>query len=253
MARQSTHGPATPDPATPARAVPVLLTRPMAQSQAFAAALQARFGARLHPILSPLMAPVFLTPTLPKGPFAAVIFTSATGVEAAKALDLPRRAWCVGAQTAARARAAGFEARSADGDAAALVAAILADPPPGRLLHLRGEEVRGDVADMLNSAGLETFSAVVYRQDPQPLTAKARAVLTAEGPVIVPLFSPRTGTLFRQALADDLQADLRFAMMSEAVSDAVAGLSKTVAIARRPDADAMLDAVARLLEMRPAP
>ncbi|TAG12997.1 MAG: uroporphyrinogen-III synthase [Rhodobacterales bacterium] len=248
MARQSTHG-----PAITARAVPVLLTRPMAQSQAFASALQARFGDRLRPIVTPLMAPVFLTPTLPNRPFAAVSFTSATGVAAARSLDLPRRAWCVGAQTAARARAAGFEALSADGDAAALVAAILADPPPGRLLHLRGEEVRGDVADMLNSAGLETFSAIVYRQDPQPLTVAARAVLAASGPVIVPIFSPRTGTLFRQALPEDLRADLRFAMMSGAVSDALAGVAGTVAIARRPDADAMLDAVARLLEMRPAP
>jgi uroporphyrinogen-III synthase len=248
MARQSNQGPASQD-----SAIPVLLTRPMAQSQNFAAALQARFGDRLRPILTPLMAPVFLTPVLPTGPFAGVIFTSATGVEAAKRLDLPRRAWCVGAETAARARAAGFEALSADGDAEALVAAILANPPPGRLLHLRGEEVRGDVTELLNSAGLETFSAVVYRQDPHPLTAEARAVLAAAGPVIVPLFSPRTGTLFRQALPWDLRADLRLATMSQAVADAVAGLPGTVIIARRPDADAMLDAVARLLEVRPAP
>ncbi len=248
MARQSTPGPATLGPP-----IPVLLTRPQAQSQTFAAALQARFGDRLRPVLAPLMAPVFLAPALPTGPFAAVIFTSATGVEAGRSLDLPKRAWCVGAQTAARARAAGFQALSADGDAAALVAAILADPPTGRLLHLRGEEVRGDVADMLNSAGLETFSAVVYRQDPQPLTSEARAVLAENGPVIVPLFSPRTGALFRQALPDDLRADLHFVAMSEAVADAVAGLAGTVVIARRPDADAMLDAVAVLLEMRPAP
>ncbi len=253
MARQSTQGPATHGPAAHIPPIPVLLTRPEAQSRAFAAALQARFGDRLRPILTPLMAPVFLTPALPTGPFAAVIFTSATGVAAARTMDLPKRAWCVGAQTAAQARAAGFDAMSADGDAEALVAAILADPPPGRLLHLRGEEVRGDVADMLNSAGLETFSAVVYRQDPHPMTAEAKAVLTAAGQVIVPLFSPRTGTLFRQALPDDLQADLQLVGMSQAVADTVAGLPGTVAIARRPDADAMLDAVARLLEVRPAP
>jgi hypothetical protein len=59
--------------------------------------------------------------------------------------------------------------------------------------------------------------------------------------------------LFRQALPDDLRADLHFVAMSEAVADAVDGLAGTVVIARRPDADAMLDAVAVLLEMRPAP
>ena len=248
MARQSKQGWATQDPA-----IPVLLTRPEAQSRAFAAALKARFGDRLWPVITPLMAPVFLTPALPPGPFAAVIFTSATGVEAATGLDLPLRAFCVGAQTAARARKAGFQAVSADGDAASLVAAILADPPPGRMLHLRGEDVRGDVVKLLVSAGLDTVSAVVYRQDQQPLTNEARAILAAAGPVIVPVFSPRTGAILLQALPEDMRATLRLAAMSQAVAEAVEGVAGTVAIARRPDADAMLDAVAELVEMRPAP
>ncbi len=243
MARQSTQGPA----------ITVLLTRPSAQSQAFAAALGARFGAKLRPVLTPLMAPVFLMPALPRGPFAAVIFTSATGVEAAKGLDLPRHAFCVGAQTAARAQAAGFQAHSADGDAEALVAAIMADAPNGRLVHLRGEETRGDIAETLTSAGIETVSAAIYRQDPHPLTDAALAVLAADGVVIVPLFSPRTAALFKAALPNDRRATLWVAGMSDAVADALQGLSEKLEIARRPDADAMLDAVGRLLESRPAP
>ena len=234
--------------------VPVLLTRPLAQSQFFAAALVARFGARVRPVLSPLMAPVFLSPALPEGPFAGVIFTSATGVAAAKGLSLPKRAWCVGGQTAATARAAGFQSVSADGDAAALVAAVRADPPPGRILHLRGEDTRGDVADLLNSAGIETVSLVMYRQAPQPLTAEAINLLTAGAAVVVPLFSPRTAQLFRQALPRTVSARLCVAAMSPAVAEGLDGLvPAAMVVARRPDADAMLEALGQLLEMRPLP
>lgn len=246
MARQSTQHLTTRDPA-----IPVLLTRPKAQSQAFAAALAARFGLTLPPVISPLIAPVFLTPALPRGQFTGVIFTSATGVAAAKGFDLPRHAYCVGVQTADLARAAGFQALSADGNAAALIAAILANPPVGRLMHLRGEEAKGDIAQSLSSAGIETVSVVVYRQDPLSLTEEALSLLAAEGPVIVPLFSPRTAALLQAALPDELGANLWLVAMSEAVAKAGPSGAERLEIARRPDAEAMLDAVDRLLEMRP--
>ena len=243
MARQSTRA-----------AIPVLLTRPEAASRAFAAALEARFEGQVRPLISPLMAPVFLTPVLPDGPFAAVIFTSATGVAAAMGLPLPNRAYCVGAQTAARARLAGFDAASADGDAGALVAAVLANPPNGRLLHLQGEETRGNVAERLAAAGVRTDSVTVYRQEPQPLTAEALGLLGTEGVIIVPLFSPRTAALFHAAAPHGLRARLRLAAMSAAVADAVPVLPhEALEIARRPDADAMLEAVGRLLDLRSTP
>jgi uroporphyrinogen-III synthase len=205
-------------------------------------------------VISPLMAPVLLAPSLPEGPFAAVIFTSATGVAAAKGLDLPRRAWCVGGQTAAQARAAGFDAVSADGDAGALVAAVLANPPPGRLLHLRGEETRGDVAERLTAAGLETVSVVVYRQEPQALTEEAQELLVRPGTVILPLFSPRTAALFRAAAPSGLTARLMLVAMSAAVADAAKGIpQEALELARQPDAEGMLEAVGRLLDLRPVP
>lgn len=243
MARQSTR-----------TAIPVLLTRPEAASRAFAAALEARFGGKVRPVIAPLMAPVFLMPAMPEGPFAAVIFTSATGVAAVESWDLPKRAYCVGAQTAARARAAGFDAVSADGDAEALVAAVLANPPTGRLLHLRGEEARGDVAERLTAAGVETVAMTVYRQEPQALTDQALEVLGSGAAVIVPLFSPRTAALFRAAVPERLQARLRLVAMSAAVADALQGMAhEALEVARRPDADAMLEAVGRLLDLRSVP
>jgi uroporphyrinogen-III synthase len=236
--------------------VPVLLTRPMAEAQGFASALSDRFGARVRPVLCPLMAVEHLAPTLPPGPFAAVIFTSTAAVEAALRLgaDLPQDAWCVGRKTADRATAAGFRARSADGDADALVAAILADPPQGRLLHLRGEDARGAVAERLVSAGSETISLVVYRQKAQPLPPEGIALLRADGPVILPLFSPRSATLFRAALLPDSRATLWLVAMSAAVAEAARPIPhRALVTAFQPTAEAMLTACEEALDAASLP
>lgn len=230
-------------------ALPVLLTRPLPQGQAFAQRLGKRFGAGLYPVICPLMAPRFLDVTVPEGGFASVIFTSTTGVAAAARLThLPRRALCVGRQTAHVARAAGFEATSTDGDAEALVTAILADPPGGRLLHLRGQESQGNLAQRLTAAGVPTVGLVVYWQEPQSLDAGALALLRTPGPVIVPVFSPRSAQLLHRALPSDMRATLFLAALSPAVAEAASQIPHRALItARRPDADAMLDAIAELI------
>lgn len=233
----------------------MLLTRPEAQSRAFAAMLTERFGAAVRPVVSPLMAPVFLTPDLPEAEFAAVIFTSATAVEAAHHLagQLPPKAYCVGRQTAAQAKAAGFEPLSADGNADDLVAMIIADRLHGHLLHLRGEVTRGAVAERLISAGIETFSLALYRQEPRALTTEALVLLAQPATVIVPLFSPRSATLLQAAIPQKSAARLCLAVMSSAVAEAAAGItSNGVEIARRMDAKAMLEAVRQLLDL-PSP
>lgn len=248
MARQCNAGAAD-------AAVPVLLTRPEAEAQGFAKALVRRFEDRVRPVVAPLMAVEYLAPGLPPGPFDGVVFTSAAGVEGATRLraDLPGLAWCVGTKTAARAQSAGFRARSADGDADALVSAILADPPAGRLLHLRGEDSRGAVAERLFSAGIETVSAIVYRQVPQSLTAAASALLQMDEPVIVPLFSPRSARLFA-AQVPSPRAALHLVVMSGAVAEAAHDIpARSTTQATRPDAGAMLDAIELALMRIPAP
>ena len=245
MAKQST-----------ATATPVLLTRPHEQSLAFAAVLDSRFGDRLRCIVAPLMAPRFLSPQMPEGHFDAVIFTSLSAVDAARRLNapLPTRAFCVGARTAEAARAAGFVATSAEGDAGDLVAAILSDPPKGRLLHLRGQDSTGDVAERLTAHGITTIPVILYRQDPQPLTADATSLLQNPAPVILPIFSPRSAELLATALPAPSRARLHIAAMSASVAKAAAVLPHAaLVIARQPDADSMLDAVGTLLADLPPP
>jgi uroporphyrinogen-III synthase len=250
MARQSELSTDT------ATGIPVLVTRPQAQAEGFVRKLTQRLGPRVRPVISPLMAPEFLSQPVPEGDFSAVIFTSAQGVEGARRLqaDLPRIAYCVGRSTAAFATAAGFEARSADGDAAALLDLILSTRPVGPLLYIRGVHTVGDIEKMLSDQDIMTRSLQVYLQSPKPLSRDAVGLLQHKGRVIVPLFSPRTARLFRNALPKDCRADLHIAAMSAAVAEATGDLPRgAIVIAETPDADAMLDAVESLLSSTPAP
>jgi uroporphyrinogen-III synthase len=224
----------------------LLLTRPAEGGERFLELVRPALTAAVQVVASPLLAPRFLSPPLPGGPATGVIFTSEAGVEGARRISaegavLPRRAWCVGARTAAMARAAGFDAVSAEGDAAALVALILAAGERGPLWHLRGEDSRGDVAGTLSAAGTETISRVVYRQDPCALTPAAGAALAGGAPVVAPLFSPRTALVLAAALQGQaVGAPLHLVAMSGAVARAAGALAPaSLRIAAAPEAAAM--------------
>ena len=220
---------------------PILLTRPLPQSQRFADQV-AHLGRQI--ILSPLMAAQMIPAPRPEGDFSAVIFTSETAVSV-QMQGLPKRAYCVGKRTADVARAAGFTAQSAGGDWRDLYALILGDQPKGRLLFLHAEEAATDLPNALNKAGLETVSIQVYRQNPQPLTPQATQILRQDSAVIVPFFSPRSATLF---FAEYKRIQAIAPIFAAALSPQVtSGINAAhLQIAARPDAQAMVDAVAEL-------
>ena len=131
----------------------LILTRPKAQSEAFAAAVSKAWGKPLHVIQSPLIKIVMLPATLPA--CDAVILTSANGVAAARALDVPAgtTAWCVGEKTAQAAKDAAFVPVAGPGDADGLVAMIAGSGTQDRLVHVRGQHAIGDVGARLSAAG----------------------------------------------------------------------------------------------------
>jgi uroporphyrinogen-III synthase len=208
--------------ATQSRLPAFLLTRPKAQSLRFAGQLRQALG-DVQVTISPLIAPVLLTPNMPEGPFGAVVFTSETAVAASQAIAargyaLPNLAWCVGDQTAAAARALGMTVRSAGGDAEALVALIAQENPAQRLLYLHGAQTRGAVAERLTAAGIGTVGVTVYRQDAQPLTPEAQQMLQGNVPLAIPLFSPRSAAIFMSGLGQaGHRAGLHFFALSSAV------------------------------------
>ena len=221
--------------------VPVLLTRPEAQSRRFAE----RLPDAAEPVIAPLQRIVFLDAELPLDEAQVVIFTSQNGVLAATRLHAGdgRRAYCVGSRTAAIAQANGFVAQDCGGRADLLVDWILQARDPGPFLRVRGRHSRGDVAGRLRSAGLQVTDVVLYEQLELPFPEDVRRRLLS-GRILVPLFSPRSATLFQAAIPEAPDAEL--ICISGAAADAVRSVNyRDVHCLAEPTADAMLEEVSR--------
>jgi uroporphyrinogen-III synthase len=218
----------------------LLLTRPLQAARRFLAACEAAHGAPLPAILSPVLEIVPQDVALAERP-AALLLTSENAAGRAGALGragLP--AWCVGPRTATVARAQGLEPVEAGPDVEALLAALLGARPSGLLLHLRGEHARGDLVGRLHAAGLRAEEAVAYRQEARSPTGAARAALDGPGPLVTPLFSPRSATLLA---GWQPRAALRVVAMSEAVARAAAPLGpERLVVADAPSGPAMVQA-----------
>lgn len=220
----------------------VLLTRPERDARALAGWI----GGRAHVVISPLMRiePVGGLPDL--AAYGGVIFTSRNGVAVAGA-GAGRVAHVVGERTAKAAQDAGWRVDHVASDAQTLCQMLIDAPPKPPLLHLRGEQVRGSLAARLTAAGIETQARIVYRQPAQMLTKEARAMLSGESRVILPLFSPRSAALL--ARQGPFSAVLDVVALSQAVADAAQVLRpKAVAVADRPDLAAMQAALSGRLD-----
>ena len=218
--------------------IPILLTRPEAQARATAEQLRAA-GIAAPIEVAPLMRIEHLPlPAIPDG--AALVLTSANGVAAWRAGGGTgwRDAFVVGARTAAAARDAGLRVRHVAADADALASAVPGDAGP--VVHLHGAHVRGDLRGALTARGIAAESAIVYAQEARPLTWSARALIAA-GPVLCPLYSPRTARLLAAALPEGGGGNLRVVALSAAV--AAAAPVPPVATAARPDGAAMERAI----------
>ena len=150
----------------------LILTRPLPQSEAFAAALAREMPGRFAVLVAPLIAIAPVPGAIDLAGLQGILFSSANGVEqfAARqpARDLP--AYCVGDMTAAAARAAGFAARSADGDVDDLAAMVIAAhrPGAGAFLHVRGRHAAGDLVGRLAAAGVPARAAGDLRPGAAP-------------------------------------------------------------------------------------
>lgn len=235
--------PRPPLPAPP----PLLLTRPAAAAARFADAWRQAAGNDARVVIAPVVKIAALAGPADPGGYAGVVFASENAV--ATLGDAPRRmvAWCVGDRTAEAAAAAGYDARSAAGDAEALVT-LIAGGGVGPLLFARGRESRGDLASRLVEAGIRCDEAVVYEQLDAPLTEEARALLAGTEPVLVPLFSANSARRLAQAMAaGPVTAPLLLAALGPGVAAAWDGpKAARVAVAARPDAAAMVDVLTAL-------
>jgi uroporphyrinogen-III synthase len=236
----------------------VLLTRPLPQSLRFAKGLRAAVP-EVTILIAPLMQPEFLDPVPENHNYSALILTSETGVEAARRISakgqaLPRRAYCVGDHTAQAAIAAGFEALSAKGSAAELIALICSHETAGPLLHVRGVDVRGDLAKSVTNRGIVTHEVVGYRQKDVPIDPATLDQIRQARHLVLPVFSPRSAALLAEAVASVLTVrPIVVAISAAAASAASALIPHQTVVAGAPEAQAMLSAVVDCMSLpRPA-
>lgn len=213
----------------------VLLTRPRVASERFALELRG-----MDVVIAPLMDIVGTDAAIDLRGVVGVILTSEAAVAFLPPSALP--AYCVGLRTAEAAQGAGLSVQAVEKHADALVAALLANKPPAPLLHFHGQHQRGDVAERLTKGGLPTRSHVVYDQREMPPGAIFHAAIAREG-LMVPLFSPRSATLFADA-ASGINPTARLLAMSTAVADALpAHLRIRTKIIPAPTGEEMLRAL----------
>jgi uroporphyrinogen-III synthase len=237
-----------------------LVTRPRAEAAVLAEALAARGVAAL---LEPLLEIHYRDPGQPLATtgIQAVLCTSANGVRALARVcperDVPLLA--VGEATAARARSEGFsEVHSAAGAVGDLVelASRSLRPQGGRLLHVAGSLVAGDLSGDLRARGFEVERVVLYEARPVAALSAATVRALAAGIVDVALFfSPRTAAIFvRLAESAGLAEAMRHiaAISLSAAADAALDRLRWRArlVAARPDQPALLAALDRLVEER---
>lgn len=231
---------------------PVLLTRPLEDSQRFADML-AEEG------IDSLIWPLFrIDPVTPSDPWPrqidALLITSAHGIRGfaaqREARDLP--VLCVGARTAAVARNLGFKnSFSANGDAAAL-ADMARLSGARRLLHPCGRETTGDLADQLAKGGQAVIARVVYEAVPAgPPAAPVAAALARGTFTAVTIWSPRNARYLAgqiETAGNWVLDQASLVAISQAAADPLAHVGfGAIRVAAEPNAGAMLAAIRSVL------
>ena len=236
-----------------------LLTRPRPDSETLAALLRDRgVESLIEPVIDIHPLDNVQLPNLDK--MQALLLTSANGVRALAQLSDPPPEMrhiallAVGAASAEAARQVGFQnVRSAGGDVEALVALARArlNPARGPLLHVAGTNVAGDLAAMLESHGFDVQREHIYEARARAqLSTKAQKALADSKIDMALFFSPRSAHAFAKlscaAAVDSALAQVTAICLSTAVAEAASGVTwRRVRIAREPEKAALLDEVAR--------
>lgn len=235
----------------------VLVLRPERAARRTAEALAA-LG--FETVLAPVLTIEDLASPIPDGSFDAVLATSANGLrklkERPEIAALSRaRLIAVGDRTAEAGREAGFSTvHVAEGDGRALVAeALIRFPAPARFLHAAGADRAFDVAGALAEHGHETAVAELYRATAATKLPEAARRALADGSLGAALHhSGRIAETFvalsREAGFAEAVKNLPHAALAPRIAQALerAGCRR-IAVARRPDEAALLDALQSLV------
>ena len=217
----------------------LLMTRPPEGNARFLSMLSGALKGRFTIVESPLIRIVPLDEVPDLSAIDRVIFTSQNGVTfASEASDVRLPAFCVGARTTELAREMGWDAEIAGTDSGEFLQTLLKKQPKERLLHLRGAQSRGAIAETLRKAGIACAEQVLYTQEPQEFSAAANDLVKSDMPLIVTLFSPRTARHFAQIMPH--RQHLTLIVLSDAVAEPLRRLQcEALHVSKTPNAPAM--------------
>ncbi len=236
-----------------------LVTRPLGEAESLAEALAAR---GIDAIIEPLLEIHYRSEPAPDlTGVQAVLCTSANGVRALARLTGERAVplFAVGEASAARARAEGFARVESAGGSLADLIGLARDrlrPNEGRLLHVAGSTLAGDLAGALRAEGFAVDRAVLYEARPAAgLSAASVRALDAGIVDFALFFSPRTALIFvrlaeRAGIAEAIGA-VSAISISAAADAALEPLRfRERHMAERPDQHSLLMALDRVLAER---
>jgi uroporphyrinogen-III synthase len=223
----------------------LLVLRPEPAASETAARLQALGH---HVLVEPMLAvELGREPSVLPDP-AAILFTSRNAVRAVAgwrqaAACRGLRAFAVGKETAAFARATGFaDVRAGSGDASALADLVAAElsPSDGTLLYPAARDRAGDLEGLLAARGFSVHVVEAYRAIPAERLDEATAASLADGAIDgVLVYSRRTAATFVElARAAGLEKlpEVAFYVVSAAVAEPLRALAPAaIHIAARPD------------------
>ena len=206
----------------------ILLTRPRASSERWAALLAARgWLCVIEPLLTikPTHAP------RPSGVFQAVLITSANALEETNLslTDLyARPCFCVGATTGNAARRVGFtdvRCGASNGvELAQLIAATLTDKNIP-LLHIAGDRTDDKAQNLLTQNGFTATKWVVYRAHAaEDFIPSTRASFAAREFTAIPVFSPRSAKILVSLIEKNNLQDACSSLTAVALSQTVANV-----------------------------
>lgn len=227
----------------------ILVTRPEPDASRLAKELQT-LGHEV--VLAPMMTIVNLPGTkITTENVQALLVTSANGARALGRATAFRdvKVFAVGNASAEAVRSEGFgTVVSAEGDVPSLAKLVIADCKPnnGKLIHVAGTDVSGDLSGLLKVAGFVCERAVLYETNVADQLDKDTIFQLNSRFIDVALFySPRTALIFRTnietaglgATLDQVAA----LCLSEAVAEKIGDLSwSDVKIAKEPNQGSLL-------------
>jgi uroporphyrinogen-III synthase len=236
-----------------------LVTRPRAEAESLAEALAAR---GIAAIIEPLLEIHYRGEPAPDlTGVQAILCTSANGVRALARLTDERAVplLAIGDASAARARNEGFaEVESAGGSLADLVTLARGRlrPAEGRLLHVAGSTLAGDLTGALRAEGFAVDRAVLYEARPAAgLGAASVRALNAGTVDFALFFSPRTALIFARLAERAGVTGLIGAVTAISISVAADAALEPLRfrarhIAERPDQPSLLLVLDRVLAER---